>query len=117
MVEAVGVLCCIWGHEDTCAEQSIWHPCSGCALVKIALDMLASAGMVDGYLEVLFQVSEEFRELRWAGVKWEAFRPEDRAAGDTVGHVVQEVLTVAGDWVSEVVRWDSDADGGSSSGD
>ena len=117
MVEAVGVLCCIWGHEDTCAEQSIWHPCSGCTLVQIALDMLASAGMVDGYLEVLFQVSEEFRELRWAGVKWEAFSPEDRAAGDTVGHVVQEVLTVAGDWVSEVVRWDSDADGGSSSGD
>jgi hypothetical protein len=72
--------------------------------------------MVDGYLEVIFQVSEEFRELRWAGVEWEAFGPEDRAAGDTVGHVIQEVLTVAGDWVGGVVRWDSYADGGSSSG-
>jgi hypothetical protein len=72
--------------------------------------------MVDGYLEVLFQVSEEFRELRWAGVKWEAFGPEDRAAGDAVGHVFQEVLTVAGDWVGGVVRWDSYADGGSPSG-
>ena len=115
MVKPVGVLGCIWSHEDTCAEQSIWHPCGGCTLVEISLDMLASAGMVDGNLEVIFQVSEEFRELRWAGVEWEAFGPEDRAAGDTVGHVFQEVLSVAGDWAGGVVRWDSYADGGSSS--
>ena len=116
MVEAVGVLGCVWSHEYTCAEQSMWHPCGGCALMKISLDMLASAGMVDGDLEVIFQVSEEFRELRWAGVEWEAFGPEDRAAGDAVGHVFQEVLSVAGGWAGGVVRWDSYADGGSSSG-
>ena len=56
-------------------------------MVEISLDMLASAGMVDRNSEVIFQVSEEFRELRWAGVEWKAFGPENRAAGDTVGHV------------------------------
>ena len=80
--------------------------------MEISLDMLASAGMVDGNLEVIFQVSDEFRELRWAGVEWEAFGSEDRAAGDAVGHVFQEVLSVAGGWAGGVVQWDSYADGG-----
>ena len=87
MVEAVGVLGCIWGHKDTCAEQSVWHPCGWCTLIEIPLDVLACAGVVDGNLEIIFQVSEELRELRWAGVEWKAFCPEDHAAGDMVGHV------------------------------
>ena len=72
--------------------------------------------MVDGNMEIIFQVSEEFRELRWAGVEWEAFCPEDRAAGDMVGHVFQELMAVAYGWIGGIVRWDSYADGGSSCG-
>jgi hypothetical protein len=82
--------------------------------VEIPLNVLACTGVVDGVLEVIFQVSEELRELGWTGVKWEAFCLEDCAAGDVVGHVFQELMTVACGWVGRIVRWDSYAGGGSS---
>ena len=117
MMEAVSILVCVWGHEDAGIKQPVGESCGRRALLELSLYMLQGTVVVDGKLKPIFQVAEETGDFGRAGVKREAFRPEDRAAGDTVGHVVQEVLTVAGDWVSEVVRWDSDADGGSSSGD
>jgi hypothetical protein len=79
-------------------------------LVKIPLNVLACSGVVDGNLEIIFQVLEEFRELGWTGVEWEAFCPEDGAAGDVVGHVFQELMTVACSWICRIVRWDGYVD-------
>ena len=88
MVESVGVLSCIWAHEDASAKEVTWKPCGWCSLLWVPLDVFQSASMVNGYPLALFQVSEELSKFRWAGVEWEAFCPEDCAAGERVCHVI-----------------------------
>jgi hypothetical protein len=40
-------------------------------------------------------VSEEFCELRWAGVKREAFGSEDSTAREMILHVFQEFVAIS----------------------
>ena len=99
VMEAVRVLACVWGHENAGAEEAVGESCGRCALLELPLNMLQGTVMVNGKLEPIFQVEKEAGDFWRAGVKREAFCPEDRAAVDVVVHVFRERLAIGSGWL------------------
>ena len=62
-------------------------------------------------------MAEEFCILGWAGVKREAFCPEDGTARNVVLHVFHEFVAIAQSWVSQDMRRYGNADERGSCGD
>ena len=55
-------------------------------------------------------MAEEFCKLSWAGVKREAFCPEDGTARNVILHVFHEFVAIAQCWVSRDMRRYCNAD-------
>ena len=114
MMESVGEVSCVWAHEDACAKEAKGEPCGWCPLLYVSVDVMQGARMVNGDLESVFYVAEVLSKFGWAGVEWEAFRPEDCAASDVVCHVFHELISISQGWVGRNMRWYSDTIKGSS---
>ena len=73
--------------------------------------------MVYGELESVFEVAEEFRKLGRAGVKREAFCPENGTTRKVILHVFHEFVAIAQCWVCQDMRRYCNADKRGAGGD